>query len=174
MAGTRIIEQWFKGFMGRPGTAYEKKLEARLEELERIQGEWYQALRFGNVPGAYMMLQWRGRVPPIVGINDALVIPPTGTAGRGAFEMRPIFIGAATDGDMTFNLLVEPDGIEILAQDAAVGFLSDNTRSAFALEKILSLPGAVAPSISLDIRTIDTTGVLSVSMIVKNVSQVEP
>ena len=175
MAGTRIIEQWFKGYFGRPNSEFERLMDERLLELERTLGEWYQALRFGNIPGGYMMLQWKSLESPTATFNeDAVVLPPVTTAGEGAFEMRPIAVGAACSGDVTFNL-VDPEGNDILVADAqAAPFYSTNFRRDFAVEKIVSPPGSPTPAIVLNIRAVADSSRLSVNMIVKGVSQVEP
>lgn len=172
---TKIIEQWFKGGPSIDRQEdYIKELDGRLYELERILGEWYQSLQFGPIPGAYLHFKFTSFSPPQVGtVNDANVLPPD-IAGGGSFELRPIFVGAAIDGEAEANLL-DPDGNDIMVSDfVANPFFATNLREDFATDKIISTPGILTPAISLDIRSFTSGTRMSCNMICKDVSQVEP
>ena len=171
MAGTRIIEQWWS--------------DRGLEELARTIGEWYQALRFGPVPGAYLSIQLSEIQPVAVG-QQRLAVLPIPPAGEGTFEMRPIFFGihvnAAGGSIVSGNVSLpnDPPVQNLLAADFNVGPgfpFSTNKREDFAVDKVVVPAGSSFASLALDFTVVTNpanTFAVDVHMIFKEISQVEP
>ena len=126
MAGTRIIEQWFKGHLGTPESEFERTADYRLGELERTLGEWYQALQFGPIPGGYV--SWSLGTEPGEELATAFPIPtfvdeiPLPILPReGLFQMRPIYCAVFVDfGTLTAELVDGFDDTTIVAIDTSV------------------------------------------------------
>ena len=176
MAGTRIIEQWWS--------------DRGLEELARTIGEWYQALRFGPIPGAYLNFQLHEiQGDDVTGVNTGLqrvAVLPIPPAGEGTFEMRPIFFGVfvtAVSGSIVsgnIDIPNDPFGSKLLAADfnAGPGFpFSTNKREDFAVDKVVVPAGSTFASLGLNLTVVTNplnTLAVDTHMIFKEISQVEP
>ena len=175
MSQTRIIEQWW--------------WERGDHELDRTLGEWYQALKFGPIPGAYLNFQFSipGKVND-ASVSNQVMLPPV-PAGTGTFEMRPIFFGvfASTPPGqpIAVNVLIpnDPPGpfrVLLLDPNALVegsNPFSTNRRVDFNVDKIIVPPGTDFPFLIMRVEEDFAGGEASDvegHLICKEISQVEP
>ena len=143
MPGTRIIEQWFKGWLGPTKTEFERLTDQKLAELERTMGEWYQSLKFGPLPGAYLDFHMyvhtvggiaAGVLLPqdVVGLPSDVFPPPT----ADFFEGRPLLVSATL-----------PDSVPADSLDLQIKFVDSSSGN---LIDILAVPLTVSgPGISV-------------------------
>lgn len=123
---TRIIEQWFKGWLGKPENENDRLLDQRLGELERTLGEWWQSLKFGPIPGAYLNLPMRvhtvgGIVPGFIIPQDVVGLPSDQAEPTQFFEARPLLVSATLPGSVPADSL----DLQIKFVDSATGVIFD-------------------------------------------------
>jgi len=91
------IPRWFRPLFKRQ---QDQLRSEDLADLERVMGQWHQALSFGPVPGAYLSWTWSNDfkgVPPTFQYDMSLVAPA---------DLRVIAVGGFLDaGTATMNLL---------------------------------------------------------------------
>ena len=186
--GTRIIEQWFKGWLGKPETERDRLLDQRLGELERTLGEWWQSLKFGPIPGAYLDLPMRvhtvgGIVPGFILPQDVVGLPSDVADPSQFFEARPLLVTAILPGgfpgdslDLQIKFIDSATGqiFEILTEPltvtgSAINVARAERRRDFAVEKFVS------ETIFLEVPTINSGSPeqLSVHFLVNQVATAE-